>query len=147
MRQMWEDRHEETPPALEIEGSQTFAGFVQTQLVGKRWGMFPNKKAVSRAQENTRRGNKPGQSPERHFASVEFERPFLDAVNMYEIKERVDVIVCTTMMCIYAHPHVAHIQIREKELRHPFNFMFGKEALGLYPWASAVFAQIFCLKF
>ena len=98
MRQMWEDRHEETPPALEIEGSQTFAGLVQTQLLGKHWGMFTNKKAVSRAQENAQRGNKPGQSSERHFTSVECERPLLDAVNMYEIKERVDVIVCATMM-------------------------------------------------
>ena len=73
--------------------------------------------------------------------STTFEKELFDAVSLREIKERTEVIICTTLMCVYAHPRVPRIKIKEKELRGPFKILYGQEALGRYPWATAAFVS------
>jgi hypothetical protein len=60
MRQLWAKRHEDCDPLLAKEGSKSFLGLVIDQLAAKSWGLFANKKAVSRAQEHIQRRTGPG---------------------------------------------------------------------------------------
>ena len=62
----------------------------------------------------------------------------LDAVNAYELNERVEVILCTTLMCVYGNPHLAHGRIREQELRSPFT-SFWQRSLGEVPVGASSF--------
>ena len=142
MRQLWADRHEDVMPTLDTEGSQTFFGIVQTQLNTKSWGLFTNKKAVSRSVEHVQRTTLTVKDLEGVHRDEAQERELMEAVNMEELHDRVEVIITTTMMVIYTMPHKPEVQIKEAELRKPFVHLFGKECLGRYPWVTASFASM-----
>ena len=44
-------------------------------------------------------------------------------------------------MVVDTMTHKPSVQVKESDLRKPFQFLFGKECLGRYPWASAEFAS------
>ena len=102
--------------------------------------MSTHNKAVSRADEHMQHNSKSGTNREGMHMQCEYEKELLDAVNMFQLKERVEVIVVTSIMVIHTNPHFINLLVKEHELRAPFEWLFGKEALGRYPWASAAFA-------
>ena len=141
MRQVWADKHEGQMPQLSVEGSQAFTGLILNQVQSGHWGLFSHSKAVSRADEHMHRGSKPVTSREGHHMQSEYEKELMAAVNIVELQERVEVIIVTTIMVLHSNPHLTNLWVHEYELRAPFKYLFGKRALGRYPWASAAMAS------
>ena len=90
-------------------------------------GFFSNCKAVRRAEEDSRRRLAPGRTSECVHKDMDYEQALAEARNIGELKERVEVIITSTMMLVLSMPHVPHVQIKEIELREPFEHLFGDE--------------------
>ena len=74
---------------------------------------------------------------------MDYELALAEARKISELKERVEVVITTTMMLVLSMPHIPHIQIKESELREPFDILFGDEGLGLYPLADNIWLLTF----
>ena len=134
MCKLWADRHENELPSLQAEGSKTFLGLIQTHLSKNCWGLFSNSKAVCRATEHVQEGTRPSRISEGYYKDEFVERELSEAHTKVELLDRVEVIIATTMIVIFASPETEASKIREVDLRQPFKYLFVADALGLYPW-------------